>query len=833
MKKILKIFIFLYLIISILSCVSQAENINEIMDKFYSDLADIIERNMDNPDRCASETDNYYKENQATVEKIHRFLYTPTRISSEEEDVYLEDIFLEEDIYPGENPISRILDHKMEGPFLDYLYRFVSASEEEPFTPKDSTSVVKIKGEYRMSFGYQWAGTDDFYWKYADMGILGNNYRYLWGEKRSNTFNPNVYNSFRLTVDVKPEAQWDAHMDLIVDPWAFVGETERVAITGVWGADIFPILEYWSNTGRTRATTVISTGGNTVNIPEIKVTNGKTEPTYVQGNWGGGQDAYYIPALNIERDFRPVRNLWVDWFNDGFKIKFFPFIEQAHAMRSDDPLGLSDHHIYWEPSPWISYWTRGVEHAAVLGWTSGYWTADSVEGRQGERLRLLRGLSFNGEFDRTTLEGMVASSLSPWDQYERINNISFAGRVKTDITDMLTLGSTYTGRTGLTDYNLESFEQAYGLDSSLELLPGLTFESEVAGSYSGIDVGENHESGTWGEAATGRLHYSGSFDIGETDYKLAYTYMADDFDPPLATYTNTRNDQSWSDHIGFVEYPDDDKKIKVGDGIDRNRNVVSIRNNTSLFEDRFEFLTDYRYSYTANWGQSLEGVFRNEITTRFSDHLTGKTLVISHNNHPGDNREDTWIFGGGLDCKLTDQITVQGIYERANEYPYWPQAAATWLSIDPLPPYPFFNMYKFKLAFEPFQDLVFEYNHCRNGFKYATNSLEDNINYDGVEMRWSFLEKFSAQVAYKHSRVIDLNKQINTGEKDFRRHNNIYGEVNWEISKDKYLKVQYSDLGRFIQRYMVNPDSSADRSIPQPDVLDRQDIIRVTFVGKF
>ncbi|MEA3305597.1 MAG: hypothetical protein U9R52_02165 [Candidatus Omnitrophota bacterium] len=72
MKRILRISTLACLIMSISACVLQAEDVNKIMDKFYDGMAGIIERNMDNPDRCVSEVDDYYKENQATVEKVRK-----------------------------------------------------------------------------------------------------------------------------------------------------------------------------------------------------------------------------------------------------------------------------------------------------------------------------------------------------------------------------------------------------------------------------------------------------------------------------------------------------------------------------------------------------------------------------------------------------------------------------------------------------------------------------------------------------------------------------------------------------------------------------------------
>ena len=52
-----------------LSC---ADNLEKDMDKFYGGLADIVEKNMDNPDYCVKAVDDYYVKNKGTVEKIRK-----------------------------------------------------------------------------------------------------------------------------------------------------------------------------------------------------------------------------------------------------------------------------------------------------------------------------------------------------------------------------------------------------------------------------------------------------------------------------------------------------------------------------------------------------------------------------------------------------------------------------------------------------------------------------------------------------------------------------------------------------------------------------------------
>ena len=72
MKKIGKIFVAVLVGISLLASISLAQDLNQVVDQFYAGLADIIERNMDNPDQCVREVEDFYAANQETVNKIRQ-----------------------------------------------------------------------------------------------------------------------------------------------------------------------------------------------------------------------------------------------------------------------------------------------------------------------------------------------------------------------------------------------------------------------------------------------------------------------------------------------------------------------------------------------------------------------------------------------------------------------------------------------------------------------------------------------------------------------------------------------------------------------------------------
>lgn len=72
MKKIVKPFLLTFLLILLLGnpVHSQVQDLTKIADNFYAGLADIIEVNMDNPDKCLKEVEDYYQKNEATIKQI-------------------------------------------------------------------------------------------------------------------------------------------------------------------------------------------------------------------------------------------------------------------------------------------------------------------------------------------------------------------------------------------------------------------------------------------------------------------------------------------------------------------------------------------------------------------------------------------------------------------------------------------------------------------------------------------------------------------------------------------------------------------------------------------
>jgi len=69
------------LILSVLSYNALAEDAKIFMERFYAELTDIIERNMNNPERCVAEVKRFYEDNQ---DKLSQFMEEAKRISASE-----------------------------------------------------------------------------------------------------------------------------------------------------------------------------------------------------------------------------------------------------------------------------------------------------------------------------------------------------------------------------------------------------------------------------------------------------------------------------------------------------------------------------------------------------------------------------------------------------------------------------------------------------------------------------------------------------------------------------------------------------------------------------
>lgn len=584
---------------------------------------------------------------------------------------------------------------------------------------------LKVSGNMQVGFGVT---PKEFIWKRAnfDMNEKSMSWRPANSDafnNRFNTFDPRIYDSLAVNLDTENKDGFNFHTNVTVDPWSFTGKSQKVTIAN--GADTTDIqLRYWSNTGHVVNNTVYSNGtGATVNIPEIKVINEKTSSYTTNG--------FTIPAMKIERQFQPLRELWLDYTNDQIKFRAFPIGYQDQAYVSDDPLGITNHHIWWQDSLWLRKYTPGVYHSqnAPVDFTKGFWddsysfiTKDS----SGKYLTALRGFSFSfAPSEGTSLDTTFATPKDLWQNYGNVDNVINATRFKHHLADNLMIGATFSTRLGfkVDNENLDSQNYVGGLDLGYEIADGLKAQAEVLSSKSFYDQSNaNYKTESRGNAyyfsLIGRYPQKSIMDLRygydeialdkeETFLLKSKFYVArmdGGFDSALSNFHNTRQDVFWSRHIHFREpfdyYSsglnkwtpkwDELNATRIGDGIDAGRSVWGFRLETIL-EDKFSNLFDVRNVHNVN-GKFIENVVRDEATLEVTDKLTAKALGIYqklprtlggmdpfiYDGNTGDffinalikDGEDPTIKTGsfGLSYDFFDWLSLNGVYERTNDY---------------------------------------------------------------------------------------------------------------------------------------------------------------------
>jgi hypothetical protein len=584
---------------------------------------------------------------------------------------------------------------------------------------------LRVSGKMQLGFGVT---PSDFIWKRANFDL---NEKFLsWRmtsdavfNHRFNTYDPAIYDSLSVNVDTENKQGFNFHSNLTVDPWSFTGKSDKVTVAG--GTDSAEVqMYYWSNTGYVvNHTLYTSLEGKTINIPELKVTDGKTMPVTI--------GLFNIPEMKVSRQFQPVREFWLDYSNDQIKFRAFPIGYQDQAYTSDDPLNITNHGIWWKDSKWLRMYTPGIYNSGSVpvSFTKGRWD-DSLsflsKDSTGKYLTALRGFSFNFQPDATTsLDTTFATPKHLWQDYGEVDNIISANRLKHYFADNFMAGAIFTSRLGFRVDNDELDSQNYveGLDLGYEIIPGLKAQAEVLSSQSSYDMGNS----VYKTESRGSAYYFSLFSrypqksIIDSKYgydgivldkdetfllksKFYASRMDRGFDSALSDYHNTRQDTSWSRHIhfrkpmdyysqgldGYTTKWDELNATRIGDGIDIGRNTLGLRFEAFL-EDKFYNLFDLRNVHNVE-GKFVENVARDEVTAKLTNKLTAKGLWIYQklprtiagidpfvfDGKTGDFFQNSTVTDGadptiqtgslGLNYAFFDWLSLNGIYEYTNDY---------------------------------------------------------------------------------------------------------------------------------------------------------------------
>lgn len=602
--------------------------------------------------------------------------------------------------------------------------------EGESKEEKSEKRALRISGETQIRLGMS---SQDTYWKRANWDLNEKNWRMLSSnalDRRESTYDARLYDRLRINLDTGEEEGFGFHSNITVDPWSFTGKSEKITLIGAGGDPVEIELKYWSNTGYTLNETVNTLqNGDSFSLPEIKVTDGHiSTPVTITSAFN---NIYTLAELKIQRQFQPLREVWFDYRQDDLKLRLYPIAYENQALTSDDPLRLSNNHIWWEDSPWIRAWKHGVYNsgASPVDFTKGYWDKSLsffARDSEGQHLTSLRGFTF--EFnpqEETSLQAAIASPKTPWQDYSDADNILTATRLKQSLTEDLHLGFTATTRTGynLDESNkLDAWNCMVGTDLAYEIVDGIKASVEVAHSHARYDLtNSRYET----EAAGNTYYFSllGRFpsqSILDTEYgydgiqpeenesfftkfRFFACRMDESFDAPLSSYVETRDDEWWSRHLHFRQpfkyyYQgegqlltwDDVKVYRIGNGIDIGRNVLGLRIESLLWDKKIDNLFDMRNVHEAN-GKFVENVAREELSWTINDRLTSKFLGIYHrlpkthanidpfifdtqtrryfNNDQIEDGKDPSVATGslGLEYEFFDWLALNGIWEYTND----------------------------------------------------------------------------------------------------------------------------------------------------------------------
>lgn len=572
---------------------------------------------------------------------------------------------------------------------------------------------IKMSGRYRLAAGFESDGEGVLNRAHAD--LQDRNFRYLFGERQANTYDPAIYSQYLLNVDFSPREKWNFYTQIVVDPWSWVGSTgdQYLRETGAGNSTLRYNLKYFGAYNSTLNEAYRASTGDLVGFPLMETHKGNTGEMTVRGflNSNGSQSVWNIPATNIDYEFRPFRKAWLDYTQEQWHARAFILADQTQALTSDDPLGLSNHKDYWQQSPWL-YQYQPLQHFSDGTITRGFYN-DSLSflatDSEGNRLVLLRGFSVEGiiEDKATYFTATVAAPYTPWDEhYFDYDNIPGAMRIKHQASERLMLGGTYAFRYGLVDDSIADKSQVFGIDFKYNLNKDVALKGEIANSYRERDLREDTavSSNLKDFAYKGELEANFDHKNGSTEFSFSYTQMGKEFQPVLSRYTDTRDDDYWSKHLSFTEYTPELEAFRIGDGVDINRSVFRVRWKEKWFKDRFVNLFDVRNVHTAEtWGYK-ETVLRDEITYRFTNQLTAKGMFRWQglpksnpylepfiSNYYFIGFEDPWslqyqnvavpdgkdpsrfTYAGGLQYVFNQKWTVEGFTEISNDLPDFPR----------------------------------------------------------------------------------------------------------------------------------------------------------------
>ena len=368
-------------------------------------------------------------------------------------------------------------------------------------------------------------------------------------------------------------------------------------------------------------------------------------------------------------------------------------------------------------------------------------------------------------------------------------------------------------------------------------------------------------------------------------------HMDEGFRTGLSNYKETKDDSYWSRHIYFRKPFDyyytglygpslsweDIEPYKIGDGIDYGRDVIRLRYEfKNLLGSSLDGLLDVRNIHSTE-GKFIENVTHLEATYRLNERLKFRLLGIHHklphtkanqdpflvNEDTGDYLSNTQIKDGqdpslktvslGTEYEILPKISLSFVWEHSNDttlaFDNFPRGLLTWSSfttyteegyifrkliqglnhpgVFPLPPYPYFDIFKVGLRLSPLENLEIYLDWTKNEYGWA-QGIDDNVNHIGLELAYQPLKNLGFYLRYTYSKMYDYSELNDNQGANEDSHHNFFSEVRFSPWEDNEFILQYG-VGS-VTPIGVSIGSPFGGSLP---VLDTQHIFRVYYRRKF
>jgi hypothetical protein len=408
--------------------------------------------------------------------------------------------------------------------------------------------------------------------------------------------------------------------------------------------------------------------------------------------------------------------------NENVKLEVFPFGLENKAMTTDDPLRLSNNKTWWEESPWLASWKKGLYNAGVTtpDFTKGRWDdalAFATRDSEARRLTGLRGISAEFTKEDAEIEATIASPKTLWQDYESVDALGTSVRAKQHVSDQFYIGTLANTHIGFVKQAIDTYNIVNAYDVGFMLNPSSKISAEYAFSLTKQDlINDTYESRQRGSGYDMQIIGTSSYLSGaDQDYfyiqpgeeehnfyktRLRLSRMDQGFQSSLSTYLQTRDDEFWSRHLTFrdpaqfinqnLSYADIDP-FRIGNGIDYDRYVLNWRSDFSFWDKEIKGLTDIRNVHQASTDKYLETVSRTEWGWQPDDRLETKILLLAHHvpsttggfdpfmtgsdGDPIDNDstpdgKDASLYttSAGLKYWLTNWLAWDGTWERTNDF---------------------------------------------------------------------------------------------------------------------------------------------------------------------